>query len=39
MKEYQAGTRTKSPKMIKMAKKLSDADIANLAAYFATLKK
>ena len=38
IKEYQAGTRTKSQKMIKEAKKLSDADIANLAAYYATLK-
>ncbi len=38
MKEYQDGTRTKSPKMTKEAKKLSDAQIADLAAYYATLK-
>jgi cytochrome c553 len=38
MLEYQNGTRTKSAKMTKEAKKLSDADIANLAAYYATLK-
>ena len=38
MKEYQDGTRTKSQKMTKSAKKLSDAQIADLAAYFATLK-
>ena len=38
MKEYQAGTRTKSQKMIKEAKKLSAAQIADLAAYYATLK-
>jgi cytochrome c len=39
MKEYQAETRTKSKKMIKAAKKVSDEDIADLAAYYATLKK
>lgn len=39
MKEYQAETRTKSKKMIKAAKKLSDEDIADLAEYYATLKK
>jgi cytochrome c553 len=39
MEEYKAGTRTKSQKMIKEAKKLSAQDIANLAAYYATLKK
>jgi cytochrome c553 len=39
MVEYQNGTRTKSPKMTKEAKKLSAEDIANLAAYYATLKK
>ncbi len=39
MGEYQAGTRTKSQKMIKEAKKLSAADIADLAAYYATLKQ
>jgi cytochrome c553 len=38
MQEYQAGTRTKSPKMIKEAKKLNAQDIADLAAYYATLK-
>ena len=38
IKEYQAGTRTKSAKMAKEAKKLSDAEIADLAAYYATLK-
>jgi cytochrome c553 len=38
MQEYQAGTRTKSPKMIKAAKKLSPTDVADLAAYYATLK-
>jgi cytochrome c553 len=39
MKEYQAETRTKSKKMIKAAKKVSDEEIADLAAYYATLKK
>jgi cytochrome c553 len=38
IQEYQNGTRTKSAKMTKEAKKLSAADIANLAAYYATLK-
>jgi len=38
MKEYQDGTRTKSPKMAKEAKKLGAVQIANLAAYYATLK-
>ena len=38
MKEYQVGTRTKSPKMTKEAKKLSAVQVANLAAYYATLK-
>jgi len=38
MKEYQDGTRTKSAKMTKEAKKLSDAQIADVAAYYATLK-
>jgi len=36
--EFQNGTRTKSAKMTKEAKKLSAADVANLAAYCATLK-
>jgi cytochrome c553 len=39
MKEYQAGTRTKSKKMIKSAQKASDEDIADTAAYYATLPK
>jgi cytochrome c553 len=38
MQEYQDGTRKKSPKMTKEAKKLNAADVANLAAYYATLK-
>jgi cytochrome c553 len=38
MTEYQNGTRTKSPKMTKAAKKLTPADVADLAAYYATLK-
>jgi cytochrome c553 len=38
MQEYQDGTRKKSPKMTKEAKKLSAAQIADLAAYYATLK-
>jgi cytochrome c553 len=38
MQEYQDGTRSKSPKMAKEAKKLDAAQIADLAAYFATLK-
>jgi cytochrome c553 len=38
IQEYQNGTRTKSAKMAKEAKKLSATDIANLAAYYATLK-
>ena len=38
MKEYQDGTRTKSAKMTKEAKKLSAAQIADLAAYYATLE-
>jgi cytochrome c553 len=36
--EFQNGTRTKSAKMTKEAKKLSPADVANAAAYYATLK-
>ncbi len=36
--EFQNGTRTKSAKMTKEAKKLSAADVADLAAYCATLK-
>ena len=38
IQEYQDGTRAKSPKMSKEAKKLSATDIANLAAYYSTLK-
>ena len=38
MQEFQNGTRTKSPKMTKEAKKLSAAQIADLAAYYAKLK-
>jgi cytochrome c553 len=38
MQEFQNGARTKSPKMAKEAKKLSAAQIADLAAYYATLK-
>jgi cytochrome c553 len=38
MREYQDGTRTKNPKMIKEAKKLSAVQIADLAAYYAKLK-
>jgi len=38
MQEYADGTRTKSPKMTKEAKKLSAAQIADVAAYYATLK-
>jgi cytochrome c553 len=38
MKEYQDGTRAKAPMMVKAAKKLSAEDVANLAAYYSTLK-
>ncbi len=38
MQEYQNGTRTKSAKMAKAAKKLTAAQIADVAAYYATLK-
>lgn len=38
IEEYANGTRTKSPKMTKEAKKLSAAQIADLAAYYSTLK-
>jgi cytochrome c553 len=37
--EYQNGTRTKDAKMTKAAKKLTPADVANLAAYYATQPK
>jgi cytochrome c553 len=39
MTEYQNGTRTKDAKMAKAAKKLSAADVTNLAAYYATQPK
>ena len=39
MVEYQDGTNTKDAKMAKAAKKLSAADVANVAAYYATLPK
>jgi cytochrome c len=38
MKEYQDGTLT-DKMMVKQVKGLSDEDIANLAAYYATLEK
>jgi len=38
MKEYQDGTRTKSQKMTKAAKEVNDAQIADLAAYYGSLK-
>jgi cytochrome c553 len=37
MTEYQDGTRTKDAKMAKAAKKLSAAQVADVAAYYATL--
>jgi cytochrome c553 len=37
MKDYQSGER-KHKKMVKAAAGLSDADLADLAAYYATLK-
>jgi len=37
MKDYQSGER-KNKKMMKAATGLSDADLADLAAYYATLK-
>jgi cytochrome c553 len=38
MQDYQSGARTKSPKMTKEAKKLSAAQIADLAAFYSSLK-
>lgn len=38
IEDYQTGARTKSAKMAKAAKKLTAADVANLSAYYATLK-
>lgn len=37
MSEYRDGTRTENKMMVKAAKKLSDEDIADLAAYFSSL--
>jgi cytochrome c553 len=37
--EYQNGTRTKDAKMAKAAKKLTPADVADLAAYYAKMPK
>ena len=37
--EYQNGTRTKDAKMTKAAKKLTPADVADLAAYYAKMPK
>ncbi len=39
MKAYRSGAHGKSRMMIKAAKKLSDQDIADLAAYYASLPK
>ncbi len=39
MTEYQDGTRTKDAKMAKAAKKMTAADVANLAAYYSKLPK
>ena len=39
MTEYQNGTRTKDAKMAKAAKKMTAADVANLAAHYAKLPK
>jgi cytochrome c553 len=38
MKAYADGTNKASPKMTKEAKKLSDAQLADLAAFYASLK-
>lgn len=38
MQEYQSGARTKNQKMARAAKKLSAEEVANLAAYYQTLK-
>jgi cytochrome c553 len=37
MEEYRNGTRTKNAKMGRAAKKLSETEVANLAAYYETL--
>ena len=38
MQDYQTGKRSKNAKMARAAKKLTAADVENVAAYFATLK-
>ena len=38
MQDYQTGKRTKAPKMARAAKKLTAQQVADVAAYFATLK-
>lgn len=38
MKDYRSGKRTKDAKMARAAKKLTAAEVEDLAAYFATLK-
>jgi cytochrome c553 len=38
MQDFESGVRKKSPMMTKQGKRLSDQDIADLAAYYATLK-
>ena len=39
MQEFQNGKRTKNAKMVRAAKRLNETDVANLAAYYASLKK
>ena len=39
MTEYQNGTRTEDAKTAKAAKKLNCSQVADVAAYYATLKK
>lgn len=38
MEEYRSGARTKEPKMARAAKRLTPDELANLAAYYETLK-
>ena len=38
MQDYRSGKRTEDAKMARAAKKLTAAEVENLAAYFATLK-
>ena len=38
MNDYRSGARTKNAKMARAAKKLTPEDVANLAAYYETLK-